>query len=322
VTTQAGTYGGQMTDTSEHGTRPKGTGSVIEPVVGRIAELWRYPVKSMQGEVLAAAELVEEHGIPGDRTWAVRDEVRGGVRGAKKIGDLMRLAARFIDEPTSATRSAPIEITLPDRSTVRSDSPDVAARISDAVNHPVTLWPLRPPTDTDHYRRGAPDHEDLLEELRDIFGREPGEPLPDLGVFPPEVIEFESPPGTYFDAYPLLLVSDRSLRSLAALAPDSTVDLRRFRPNLFVSVPDDVAPGDPWPEVAWVGRSLRLGSAVIDVVAPCPRCVMITRGFDDLPVDRALMRTVVREADQVIGVYATVRSAGRTQVGDELRMTD
>lgn len=38
-------------------------------VLARVAELWRYPVKSMAGESLAAAE-VGWHGIAGDRRWA------------------------------------------------------------------------------------------------------------------------------------------------------------------------------------------------------------------------------------------------------------
>ncbi len=43
--------------------------------VGRVVGLWRYPVKSMAGEELAAAE-VSWHGIAGDRRWAfIRDGV-------------------------------------------------------------------------------------------------------------------------------------------------------------------------------------------------------------------------------------------------------
>ncbi|HET9769210.1 MAG TPA: MOSC N-terminal beta barrel domain-containing protein [Thermoanaerobaculia bacterium] len=43
--------------------------------VGRVVGLWRYPVKSMAGETLAAAE-VSWHGIAGDRRWAfIRDGV-------------------------------------------------------------------------------------------------------------------------------------------------------------------------------------------------------------------------------------------------------
>jgi hypothetical protein len=43
--------------------------------VGRVVGLWRYPVKSMAGEALAAAD-VTWHGFAGDRRWAfVRDGV-------------------------------------------------------------------------------------------------------------------------------------------------------------------------------------------------------------------------------------------------------
>src|SRR5438876_8090093 len=42
-----------------------------------LAEIWRYPVKSMAGERLSGAELTEE-GIPGDRVVHVRD-ARGHV---------------------------------------------------------------------------------------------------------------------------------------------------------------------------------------------------------------------------------------------------
>ena len=48
-------------------------------VVGRVAALWRYPVKSMAGEELDGVE-VSWHGLAGDRRWAfVRDgQVRNG----------------------------------------------------------------------------------------------------------------------------------------------------------------------------------------------------------------------------------------------------
>jgi len=48
------------------------------------------------------------HGIPGDRAWAVRDEVKGGIRGAKKIPALMTLAARY-----PAERLAQFEVNEP-----------------------------------------------------------------------------------------------------------------------------------------------------------------------------------------------------------------
>lgn len=280
---------------------------------GTIAAIWRHPVKSMGGERLAETRLAED-GVPGDRGWAVRDEQRGGIRGAKKIPALMQLAARCVEEPAPGRWPAP-EITLPDGSAVRADAPDAAARVSAALDTPVTLWPRLPASAREHYRRGPPDHADVLTELRAIFGRNPDEPLPDLGAFPPEILEYESPLGTYFDAYPLLLLTDATLRRLEALAPDSRVDVRRFRPNLVIETG-----GEGFVEQGWIGRRIAVGAAQLEVVVGCPRCVMITHAFADLPRDPGLMRTVVKEANQNVGVYARVLAPGRVAVGDAVRV--
>lgn len=279
--------------------------------VGSVRELWRYPVKSMMGERLAAA-TVDANGVLGDRGWAVRDEVRGGIRGAKKIGPLMRLAASYCDEPTAERRSPEAEIRLPDGARVRTSDPDVDAQVSKALDHTVTLWPLRPAGDLDHYRRGAPDTDDLMLELRTIFAREDDEPLPDLSGLPPEILEFESPPGTYFDAYALHILTTTSLRTLQQLAPDAEVDVRRFRPNILLDLPGATG----FPEQEWVGRRLTIGAVEVEIRSACPRCVMITRPFAELPPARSLMRTVVREAAQNVGVYATVTRAGRVALDD------
>lgn len=281
---------------------------------GVVTEVWRYPAKSMQGESLPTATIAT-FGLAGDRGWAVRDEQRGGIRGAKKIAGLMRLAARYRSEPAVGAPPPPIDITLPDGRLVASDGPDVDSHLSAALDHPVTLWPLQPPDALDHYRRGASDTDDLDAELRAIFGREPDEPLPDFSVFPAEIFEYESPPGTYFDAFPMLIVTRQSLENLQAIAPGSRIDVRRFRPNVVVDAPDSV---ERWPELAWIGKSIQLGSVTVDVVTGCPRCVMITRPFADLPEDPGVMRAVVRGADQIIGVYATVRRPGTVAVGDSV----
>lgn len=275
------------------------------------SEVWRYPAKSMLGEQLDRV-VVGRRGLAGDRCWAVRDEQRGGIRGAKKIAGLMRLGASYRDEPVIGRPAFPIDITLPDGSTVGSDGRDVDARLSEALDHPVTLWPLLPPDAREHYRRGAPDTDDLEAELRAIFGREPDEPLPDLRPLPPELFEYESLPGTYFDAFAVHLVTRQSLDRLQELTPGSRVDVRRFRPNVVVDVPD--ATGE-WPEQSWIGRRIQLGSATLEVQTGCPRCVMVTHGFADLPQDRAVLRTVVRDADQLVGVYATVVEPGTLTTG-------
>ncbi|MBA2327830.1 MAG: MOSC domain-containing protein [Actinobacteria bacterium] len=256
---------------------------------------------------------IADGGVVGDRGWAVRDEERGGIRGAKKIGGLMRLHARYVEEPRAGAAPPAIEIALPDGEVLRSDESDANERLSRFLDHPVTLWPLQPPTDLEHYRRGAPDTDDFDAEMRQIFGREPAEPLPGFEGLPLDVlIEYESPPGSYFDAFPILVVTDRSLATLAGLAPGSDFDVRRFRPNIVVEL--DENDGD-FPEQSWIGHSLRVGEVELEVTAACPRCVMVTRDFGDLPADRNVLRTVVREADQNLGVYANVTTPGTLSVG-------
>jgi uncharacterized protein YcbX len=271
-----------------------------------VDQVWRYPVKSMVGERVPAAKL-GQMGMIGDRWWAARDEERGGIRGAKKIGELMTLSARFVDEI-----GGPVEITLPDGSVVRTDDDDCNEQVSTALDHKVTLWPLRPPTDLEHYRRGAADSDDIMEELRQIFGREIDEPLPDLSVFPPEIIEFESPPGSYVDAFPVLLMTTSALSSLEAALPDSVIDVKRFRPNLVVATDE---PGHP--EFDWIGKRISVGETVLEVYVACPRCVMVTREIDEhVPADRQVLRYIVRELEQNVGVYATVIEGGEIREGD------
>lgn len=283
-------------------------------IVGRITQLCRYPVKSMAGERLDHCTL-GPRGVVGDRGWALRDEQAGEIRGAKKLPALLRCTARYLGEPDGDVIPA-AEITLPDGGRVRSDDAGAAARLSELLGRRVTVWPVQPATATDHYRRGAPDNPDMMAELRGIFGRTADEPLPDLSVFPAEVIEFTSPLGTYFDAFPLHLLTTASLAALGTHNPSARFDVRRFRPNVVV----DTGGAIGLVETEWLGKTLRIGSARIKIEAPCPRCVMTTLPQDGLAQDPSVLRTIVRHAAQNVGVYATVASPGSITAGDAVEL--
>lgn len=286
-------------------------------IVGHVREIWRYAVKSMGGERLPGCEL-GALGIPGDRGWALRDEEAGEIRGAKKIPLLMQCAARYLDEPYGDAIPH-VAITLADGSTVRSDDPEASARLSAALGRRVTLCPRRPAADTDHYRRAAPDNPDFEAEMRSIFGRLPDEPLPDLSNIPPEIFEFTSPLGTYFDVFPLHVLTDTGLDNLRRREPAATFDTRRFRPNFLVEMADSSAQSV---EAAWTNRVLRIGGATIKVQIPTVRCVMTTLAQPDLAKEPKVLRTIVREADQCLGVYATVLEAGSAAVGDQVELVE
>jgi hypothetical protein len=228
----------------------------------------------------------------------------------------MRCRARYDAEP-DGERVPPATMTLPDGTQVRTTDADVNARLSALVGRTVTLWPLQPADNPDHYRRGTPDNPDFETELRSVFGRLPDEPLPDLNGVPPELFEFTSPLGTYFDAFPVNVLTRASLVALAERNPSAQFDRRRFRPNLLVE-PLDGARGPV--EIDWCGRRLRVGGAVLSIAMPTMRCVMTTLAADELPKDPSVLRTIVRDANQNLGVYATVEEAGPVAVGDSVEL--
>ena len=99
--------------------------------------------------------------------------------------------------------------------------------------------------------------------------------------------------------------------------PDSRFDVRRFRPNFLIAGADA---SEALPELAWRGRRLKLGGAVLRVTVECPRCVMVTHGFGDLPKDPGIMRSLVRETGGNLGVYAQVETPGPVRTGDALEL--
>jgi uncharacterized protein len=285
----------------------------------RLGELYRYPVKSMLGERLMAA-AVDESGIAGDRGWALKDERRGGLTGAKRLPALMSMSARFVSEPTVDDRSPEVRIRDQHGNEFTSSSPDADARLSAALETPVSLWPLRPADDEEHYRRQPSARSDDPEAaLREVFARTSDEPLPDVSRFPPLLATHYTPPGTYFDAFPLLIMTRSSLQALSAQAAASGMganfDVRRFRPNLLIETPEE-----GYPENAWGGRTLRVGGTLMTLEMACPRCIMTTHGFDDVPRDPRVMRALVRLNAGNLGIYASVRQGGRIAVGDPVEL--
>ena len=276
----------------------------------RLDQIWMYPVKSMLGSRVPSAALAKE-GIVGDREWTLRDEQRGAIASARRVGGISQLAASFTDGPHE------VVVTLPDGSMVASGDRDANERLSAAVQHPVSLWRKPSATNKEFWAHGKPDNADIMTELRTIMGRVDDEPLPDFSIFPSELLEYEYPPGTLFDCFPLMIMTTSALRSLRRALPDSAIDERRFRPSLVV----DTGATDGHPEFDWRGRRLRIGEAELEIGAGCPRCVTITRAFaEDLPSDRRVLRYVVKNLDQNVGVYATVVISGSVTAGDNVEV--
>lgn len=91
----------------------------------RIAEIWRYPVKSLQGERLEVAEFGPE-GVVGDRQYAIFDAATGMGLTARREPSLLF--------GTASLASGSLEITLPDGAAAVDD-----AALSEWLGRPAIL---------------------------------------------------------------------------------------------------------------------------------------------------------------------------------------
>lgn len=288
--------------------------------IGTIAELWRFPVKSMAGERLDAAALTEG-GVVGDRAYALIDVETGKVASAKTVrlfSSLLDCTARFVSPPEPGRPPPPVRIALPDGSEVLSSDEAADAALSAFLGRRVRLaWSA--PTDfiIDQYYpdvEGADPagHRDVTvqQKLGAAFFAQAGLPSP-------------VPEGAFPDLFPVSLITTSSLRRVAALAGEGAADTRRFRMNLVVETADEGFLENDWP-----GRPFSVGAeAGLTVAMPDPRCVMVTLAQGDLEKDTGLLETLVRHNRlplpgnamfPCLGVYAVVTAGAEVRVGDEV----
>jgi len=120
-----------------------------------------------------------------------------------------------------------------------------------------------------------------------------------------------------FDAFPIHLLTTASLHAMAGTNPASLWDVRRFRPNFLI----DTGDGDTgFVENSWTGRRLRIGEVVMQCEIPTVRCGMTTHVQADLPKDPSVLRAIVRDAGQNLGIYARVITAGAAATRDPVQL--
>jgi uncharacterized protein YcbX len=237
----------------------------------RVLELWRYPVKSMQGERLDAVAL-GGLGVDGDRSHGLLDLATGLVLTARRVPSLLLAAGREAPD-------GKVEVVLPDGHRSRDDE-----ELSRWVGRAVRLEPASP--------TGAPTYEsdDGWEDDAGLWRRWGG------------------PPGAFHDDERVRV----SLVGRGTIAALGEWDVRRFRPNIVLDGAD---------EDALVGRRVRLGSAILDVVQPVSRCVMVTRPQPGgIERDLDVLRTILRERAGDLAVGALVAGPGTVRVGDEIEV--
>jgi uncharacterized protein YcbX len=277
-------------------------------IVGTVRELWRYPVKSMQGERCAELAL-DDHGFAGDRRWAVVDHASGKTLTAKTVPELLFAGAR--------THDGSVVITLPDgRELDASDGPTSAV---------IAAW-----LDRDCALVRA---DTVAETSYDMTF----EPTNDAA----ELVSIPVSSGTFFDLTPVHVLTTTSLATMQVAHPDGAWDTRRFRPNVLIDVANGDAaahvPAEPvppgvahpsFPEDGWVNRTIRFGNDVegdtgaasVSVVMATVRCAMPNRAQPGLARDIDIFRTMNAHHGNHLGVYCAPSSGGLVRTGDDVHV--
>jgi len=289
-----------------------------EDHVGSVAELWRFPVKSMGGERLREAEI-DGGAVRGDRAYALIEKETGKVvsaKSAKLFPDLLDCRAEFLEPPRRGGVIPPVRITLPNGIWATSETDEADRALSEYFGREVTLARAAPSDFTiDQY------HPDV--EGADPSGRRDTTSHQKLGsaFFSEMGMDSPVPEGAFFDLFPLSLIATSTLERLGELAPQSQFDARRFRMNLTITTESD-----GFVENGWVGRELAIGDSVmLHVAMPDPRCVMTTLAQGNLPKDSDVLKTLAQHNRLDVGggarfpcagAYAVTIVTGTLRVGD------
>jgi uncharacterized protein YcbX len=283
------------------------------PAQAVLEQLWRYPVKSMLGERIAAAAVTEQ-GVPGDRRLALVDRETGKIASAKaprSWRSLLRCSAS-IEAEHSGEAGACVRIDIPGGKPLWSTDSDVDERLTAYVGRTVHLSEAR--EDGATLDRSVPEAVLAAGLDAEVEAR-----LVELGS--------GSPAGTGFvDFAPLHLVTTSTLDRIAELSPRGAVELERYRPNLVLRTAE---PG--FVENDWLGREIRIGKRLrLLVIARTPRCAVPTLEHGTLPRDVAALRTLAEHnrirpmadapEEPCAGVYAQVLAPGGIVEGDRVQI--
>lgn len=280
-------------------------------VVGKVKELWRYPVKSMVGEALQHASI-EHHGLHGDRCWTVRDDVLEENVVVRTLPKLLMCSATYVEDPAQ-TGVSHVRIRLPDGSQAQSSDPGIGQILSRQLGKPLSLWPLQPLRNWRHYRlKGVVN----ATRMKRMFATKE---LPDLSSVSwkllLQLMFFSSPPGRYYDAYPLHVVTTGSMRMMKKLEPEGDFDACRFRPNLVIESNEGIVDFD---DFSWVGGHLHIGDLIIRCESRTVRCLMPSQPQAGVQKDSKVLRAINRHTGRHFGINATVVRRGAINVGDQV----
>ena len=250
-----------------------------------VAQINIAPVKSMALVSLDAADL-ELGGIRDDRRFYLANE-SGRLLTRRQLGKLAQLSADWDD---GAQR---LRIAFPDGAIIEG-CPELGSPVW------TLIWGRRV--------RGRPLLGDWAAALSEFCGQ-------------PVSLLMSNLPGQAFDEFPVSVLSHASIARLSdemglgmAGGVAECLQSDRFRPTLLLDG------GEPHQEDGWLTQPIRVGEAVVRILAPDPRCAIINQRPDTGETDTGAVQAILGYRPNPLaayfGVYGIVEKAGLVRVGD------
>lgn len=250
----------------------------------------------MQGESLQSAE-VNNLGIVGDRSYALRLE-DGRIASAKRTTDLLSYEAYYQDDK--------VMIRLPSGESILATDTATNERLSTALGTTIRL------------EERHPEQQNFGElDAATIFGDTPIQKALEgkKRQLPSDATEYDLASGSFFDSAHLHLLTTGTLEHLNSLLDgQSDTDVHRFRPNILIETNPDL---EGFIEDNWIDGQLLVGNnLIIGEIWPTLRCVMTTLPQRNLPHDPTILRKIVKQHENHLGVFATAVTKDTISVGD------
>lgn len=290
-------------------------------VLGKLIQIWRYPVKSMGGERVGSA-VINTNGLAGDRCWAVINGKTREICHAKRWPDLLNYRATLrAGEQLQASgfedEVPDVNVYCPDGDVIDGRGIDAEESLSAKLGKQVRLAPLAHPSNIDHYRLAiARTDESIAKEMQLLEG----EAFPDFSSNPEKLMvalaDCVTPPGTYVDAYPLHMMTTNSLQYLTEYGNVEAIK-ERYRPNLLIEPSKQLA---EMTENTWLDHRVQIGEAILHIHSRTVRCSMPSREqqWCGVKAEKGMARAMVDHCDRHLGVNVMVEKGGVVSAGQEL----
>ncbi len=233
----------------------------------QISNLYRFPVKSMTPERVGAIQLTDDGRIKGDRVLGFRFRNAGSPHDWS--WQTKQNFVGLVNTPALATIS--VEFAESSRTLRISDKALLIAEgsIDDA-------------RDRGRIEQSFTDYVSTL-DINPLGAHPERQPVALLG---------DGKQPLFHDnvAGLVTLHSEESAEALAGALGDESLDGLRFRTNIVVS-----GVGEPFAEMAWIGKTIRIGEAEFKAIKAVNRCLVTHANPVTGIRDRDIMKTLVAE---------------------------